>query len=97
MVCTKVINPRSHVARKDNIDNPGTKRASVGANCTVLCGTTIGQYAFVGAGSVVTRDVPDYALVYGNPPQVRGWMCACGIGLELSANARSAGRAVRNR
>jgi UDP-2-acetamido-3-amino-2,3-dideoxy-glucuronate N-acetyltransferase len=49
----------------------------------VVCGTTIGRYAFVGAGSVVTHDVPDYALVYGNPARVRGWICACGIGLEF--------------
>ena len=56
----------------------------MGANSTVVCGTTIGRYAFVGAGSVVTRDVPDYGLVYGNPARLRGWMCACGIGLEFT-------------
>jgi UDP-2-acetamido-3-amino-2,3-dideoxy-glucuronate N-acetyltransferase len=87
MVFTNVINPRSHVARKDEYKTTLVRRgASLGANCTVVCGTTIGRYAFVGAGSVVTRDVPDYALVYGNPARVRGWMCACGIGMEFDGD-----------
>ena len=51
--------------------------ATVGANVTIVCGNTIGQYAFIGAGSVVTRDVPDYGLVYGNPGKVKGWVCQC--------------------
>jgi len=85
MVFTNVTNPRSHVIRKNEYKTTLVRKgASLGANCTVVCGTTIGQYAFVGAGSVVTRDVPDYALVYGNPARQRGWMCACGIGLEFS-------------
>jgi UDP-2-acetamido-3-amino-2,3-dideoxy-glucuronate N-acetyltransferase len=87
MVFTNVINPRSHVIRKDEYKTTLVRRgASLGANCTVVCGTTIGRYALVGAGSVVTRDVPDYALVYGNPARVRGWICACGIGLEFAVN-----------
>jgi UDP-2-acetamido-3-amino-2,3-dideoxy-glucuronate N-acetyltransferase len=90
MVFTNVVNPRSHVIRKDEYKTTLVRRgASLGANCTVVCGTTIGRYAFVGAGSVVTRDVPDYALVYGNPARVRGWMCACGIGMEFSADGRN--------
>jgi UDP-2-acetamido-3-amino-2,3-dideoxy-glucuronate N-acetyltransferase len=89
MVFTNVINPRSHVARKDEYKTTLVRRgASLGANCTVVCGTTVGRYAFVGAGSVVTRDVPDYALAYGNPARVRGWMCACGIGMEFGADGR---------
>jgi UDP-2-acetamido-3-amino-2,3-dideoxy-glucuronate N-acetyltransferase len=85
MVFTNVINPRSHVTRRDEYKTTLVRKgASLGANSTVVCGTTIGQYAFVGAGSVVTRDVPDYGLVYGNPARVRGWMCACGIGLEFT-------------
>jgi UDP-2-acetamido-3-amino-2,3-dideoxy-glucuronate N-acetyltransferase len=89
MVFTNVINPRSHVARKDEYKTTLVRKgASIGANATVVCGTTIGRYAFVGAGSVVTRDVPDYALVYGNPARVRGWMCACGIGLEFNGTAK---------
>src|SRR6202140_4187791 len=82
---TNVMNPRSHVVRKDEYKTTIVRKgASLGANCTVVCGTTIGRYAFVGAGSVVTRDIPDYALVYGNPARQRGWMCACGIALEFS-------------
>lgn len=85
MVFTNVLNPRSHVARKDEYRTTLVRRgASLGANCTVVCGTTIGRYAFVGAGSVVTRDIPDYALAYGNPARPRGWMCACGIALEFT-------------
>jgi UDP-2-acetamido-3-amino-2,3-dideoxy-glucuronate N-acetyltransferase len=89
MVFTNVVNPRSHVIRKDEYKTTVVRRgASLGANCTVVCGTTIGRYAFVGAGSVVTRDIPDYALVYGNPGRVRGWMCSCGIGLEFNGGGR---------
>ena len=87
MVFTNVLNPRSHVRRRDEYKTTLVRKgASLGANCTVVCGTTIGRYAFVGAGSVVTRDIPDYALVYGNPARPRGWMCACGIALEFSGH-----------
>jgi UDP-2-acetamido-3-amino-2,3-dideoxy-glucuronate N-acetyltransferase len=86
MVFTNVINPRSHVVRKDEYKQTLVKRgASMGANCTIVCGITIGQYAFIGAGAVVTRDVPAYALMVGNPARVRGWMCACGIKLDFPA------------
>lgn len=79
MVFTNVINPRSHVSRKDEYKQTLVRKgASIGANATVVCGVTLGRYCFVGAGSVVTRDVPDYALVYGSPARVRGWMCQCG-------------------
>ncbi len=85
MVFTNVINPRSHVPRKNEYKQTLVRRgASLGANCTVICGVTIGQYAMVGAGSVVTRDVPDYAIVTGNPARVRGWMCVCGIKLQFA-------------
>jgi UDP-2-acetamido-3-amino-2,3-dideoxy-glucuronate N-acetyltransferase len=84
MVFTNVINPRSHVVRKHEYRITLVKRgASVGANATVVCGVTLGRYCFVGAGSVVTRDVPDYALVYGNPARLRGWICQCGINLTF--------------
>ena len=93
MVFTNVVNPRSHVTRKDEYKTTLVRRgASLGANCTVVCGTTIGRYAFVGAGSVVTRDVPDYALVYGNPARLRGWMCACGVALEFGGDSKSQGK-----
>jgi UDP-2-acetamido-3-amino-2,3-dideoxy-glucuronate N-acetyltransferase len=80
MVFTNVINPRSHVSRKDEYRQTVVKRgATLGANSTIVCGYTIGRYAFIGAGAVVTRDVPDYALVVGNPARVAGWMCECGV------------------
>ena len=89
MVFTNVVNPRSHVDRKDEYKTTLVRRgASLVANCTVFCGTTIGRYAFVVVGSVVTRDVPDCALAYGNPARVRGWMCACGIGLKFDSDGR---------
>jgi UDP-2-acetamido-3-amino-2,3-dideoxy-glucuronate N-acetyltransferase len=84
MVFTNVINPRSHVNRKDEYKKTLVRKgASVGANATIVCGVTLGRYCFVGAGSVVTRDVPDYALVYGSPARVRGWMCQCGEQLKF--------------
>jgi UDP-2-acetamido-3-amino-2,3-dideoxy-glucuronate N-acetyltransferase len=84
MVFTNVINPRSHIDRKDEFKKTLIKLgATIGANATILCGITLGRYSFVGAGSVVTRDVPDYALVYGNPARRRGWVCRCGNPLEF--------------
>lgn len=85
MVFTNVVNPRSHVNRRDEYKQTLVRRgATLGANSTIVCGITIGRYAFVGAGSVVTRDVPDYALVYGNPAKIRAWMCACGMKLDAT-------------
>jgi UDP-2-acetamido-3-amino-2,3-dideoxy-glucuronate N-acetyltransferase len=87
MVFTNVINPRSHVERKDEYRRTLVKRgASIGANATIVCGVTLGRYCVVGAGGVVTRDVPDYAVVYGNPARVRSWACWCGVGLELGGD-----------
>jgi UDP-2-acetamido-3-amino-2,3-dideoxy-glucuronate N-acetyltransferase len=84
-VFTNVINPRSHVSRQDEYRQTLVKRgASIGANATIVCGHTLGKYCFVGAGSVVTRDVPDYALVIGNPARIHAWVCYCGIKLSLS-------------
>jgi UDP-2-acetamido-3-amino-2,3-dideoxy-glucuronate N-acetyltransferase len=80
MVFTNVVNPRSHVSRKDEFRRTHIKRgATLGANCTVVCGHTVGAYAFVGAGAVVTNDVPDHALVVGVPARIVGWMCSCGV------------------
>lgn len=85
MVFTNVTNPRSHVSRKDEYRRTLVKRgASIGANATIVCGNTIGRYAFIGAGAVVTRDVPDHAMVVGNPGRIVGWMCQCGIKLDMS-------------
>lgn len=83
-VFTNVHNPRSHIPRKDEYRRTLVRQgATIGANATVVCGHTIGRYAFVGAGAVVTRDVPDHALVYGNPARVLGWMCVCGTKLSF--------------
>ena len=82
MVFTNVVNPRSHVSRKDEYRPTLVRKgASLGANCTIVCGVTIGRYGFVGAGAVVTRDVPDFAIVTGSPGRVSGWMCQCGVKL----------------
>ena len=86
MVFTNVVNPRSHVPRKDEYRKTIVRRgASIGANATIVCGHNVGCYAFVGAGAVVTRDVPDFALVIGNPARVSGWVCKCGIKLDLKS------------
>jgi UDP-2-acetamido-3-amino-2,3-dideoxy-glucuronate N-acetyltransferase len=91
MVFTNVVNPRSHVPRKDEYRPTLVKKgASLGANSTIVCGHTIGRYAFVGAGAVVTKDVPDYALVVGNPARVRGWICHCGVTLASTPAAPAA-------
>ncbi len=88
MVFTNVVNPRSRVSRKDEYRSTLVKRgASLGANSTIVCGHTIGRYAFIGAGAVVTRDVPDYALVVGNPGRIVGWMCQCGVKLANGVRA----------
>lgn len=85
MVFTNVINPRSHVIRKDEYRKTHVKKgASIGANATIICGVTIGEFAFVGAGSVVTKDVFPYALFYGNPAQQHGWVCQCGEKLDAT-------------
>ena len=88
MVFTNVINPRSHVSRKHEYQKTLVRRgATLGANSTIVCGHTVGCYAFVGAGTVVTKDVPDYALVVGNPGRVTGWVCDCGVKLASGATA----------
>jgi len=79
VVFTNVFNPRSHIQRMDELKPTLVKfGATLGANCTIVCGNTIGVYSFVGAGSVITQDVPDYALVAGNPSHQLGWVCQCG-------------------
>jgi UDP-2-acetamido-3-amino-2,3-dideoxy-glucuronate N-acetyltransferase len=86
-VFTNVINPRSHVPRQHEYRQTLVKRgASIGANATIVCGHTLGKYCLVGAGSVVTREVPDYALVIGNPARIHAWVCYCGAKLPLSTS-----------
>ena len=88
MVFTNVFNPRSHVSRKSDYRRTLVRRgASIGANATVVCGYTIGEYAFIGAGAVVTRDVPAYALMAGVPARRIGWACQCGERLPAGPGA----------
>src|SRR3954447_18527074 len=78
-VFTNVMNPRSHVSRKNEYRKTLVRRgASIGANATIVCGTTLGEYSFVGAGAVVIRDVPAFAMMAGVPARRIGWMCQCG-------------------
>jgi UDP-2-acetamido-3-amino-2,3-dideoxy-glucuronate N-acetyltransferase len=85
MVFTNVINPRSAVPRKDEYRKTIVRKgATIGANATIVCGNEIGQYAMIGAGSVITREVPPYALVYGNPARQRGWVSEYGHKLEFN-------------
>jgi UDP-2-acetamido-3-amino-2,3-dideoxy-glucuronate N-acetyltransferase len=87
MVFTNVINPRAFIERKAEYRRTLVKKgASIGANATIVCGVTLGRYCFVGAGAVVTRDVPDYATIYGNPARLHGWTCYCGVQLPLGIN-----------
>jgi UDP-2-acetamido-3-amino-2,3-dideoxy-glucuronate N-acetyltransferase len=105
MVFTNVLTPRSHVSRRGEFQRTLVKRgATIGANATVLCGTTLGEYALVGAGAVVTADVPAYALMVGVPARRVGWACACGVPLagkgpeftctDCGATYRSAGETL---
>jgi UDP-2-acetamido-3-amino-2,3-dideoxy-glucuronate N-acetyltransferase len=87
MVFTNIVTPRSHVSRRHDYQRTLVQRgATIGANATIIAPRTIGRYAFIGAGAVVTKDVPDYALVVGNPGRVVGWVCECGV--KLAAGPR---------
>jgi UDP-2-acetamido-3-amino-2,3-dideoxy-glucuronate N-acetyltransferase len=90
MVFTNVVTPRSHVPRnrpEDFVRTIVRRGATIGANATIVCGHTIGPYAFVGAGALVAAEVPAYALVYGNPARVRGYACSCGHKLAFAGEA----------
>lgn len=89
MVFTNVYNPRSAVTRKDEYRNTLVKRGTtLGANCTIVCGVTIGEYAFIGAGAVVNKDVPDFSLMVGVPAKQIGWMSRFGEQLDLPLNGQ---------
>lgn len=89
-VFTNVINPRSHVSRKAEYKPTLVRRgATIGANATIVCGVTLGEYAFIGAGAVIATDVPAYGLMVGVPARRIGWMCQCGVRLKVEQ-----GRAV---
>lgn len=90
MVFTNVYNPRSAISRKDEYKNTLVRQgATLGANCTIVCGVTIGRYAFIGAGAVINKDVPDYALVVGVPGKQIGWMSEHGEQLDLPLSGES--------
>jgi UDP-2-acetamido-3-amino-2,3-dideoxy-glucuronate N-acetyltransferase len=92
MVFTNVATPRSGTPRNSSSDYLKTlvkRGATIGANATIVCGHTIGEYAFVGAGAVITKDVPPYAIVYGNPARVRGYACECGLKLQFNGETAS--------
>jgi UDP-2-acetamido-3-amino-2,3-dideoxy-glucuronate N-acetyltransferase len=92
MVFTNILNPRSEFPQRGSEYYHKTlvkKSASLGANSTIICGTVIGKYAFIGAGATVTKDVPDFAIFLGNPARLSGWMCKCATKLELSIDLKS--------
>lgn len=87
-VFTNVTNPRSHVSRKSEYKQTLVRRgASIGANATIVCGATLGEYCFIGAGALVRGEVPAYALMVGVPARQVGWMCQCGVRLELKSGS----------
>ena len=87
MVFTNIINPRAAIIRRDQYEKTHVgKGATIGANATIVCGNNIGKYAFIGAGAVVTKDVPDYALIAGNPAKHIGWMSENGHRLNFDNN-----------
>ena len=92
-VFTNVSTPRSHVSRREEFERTLVRRgAAIGANATIVCGVTLGEYALVGAGAVVTSDVPAYALMVGVPARRVGWMCRCGERLHLAGGRATCGR-----
>ncbi|MEE8470507.1 MAG: Gfo/Idh/MocA family oxidoreductase [Dehalococcoidia bacterium] len=89
-VFTNIKSPRSGLSQRGRfVPTLAKEGATIGANATIMCGSTIGKHAFVGAGSVVTSDVPDYALAYGNPARIRGWVCSCGTKLDFGNSGRA--------
>lgn len=98
VVFTNVINPRSFIERKSEYKETHIKKgASIGANATIICGITIGKYALIGAGSVVTKDIPDYSLFYGNPASFRGFVCFCGNKIDNSLLCNSCNKRYKQK
>ncbi|QEN05684.1 N-acetyltransferase [Thiospirochaeta perfilievii] len=96
-VFTNVINPRAFVQRKNEYLETRVKTgASIGANATIVCGVTLGEFSFIGAGSVVTKNVLPYALMYGNPARQHGWICKCGEKLPKNLKCESCGVIYKN-
>ncbi len=98
MVFTNIYNPRAEIRKMDQVRPTLVRRgATLGANCTIVCGTTIGEYAFVGAGAVVNKNIPDHALVVGNPGRRIGWVCRCGERLTEDLECLSCGKAYQKK
>ncbi len=96
MVFTNVFNPRSAIPRMGEVKRTTVRKgATIGANATLVCGIEIGRYALIGAGAVVTRDVPDYGLIVGNPARRTGWVCECGVKLDFSGGVASCTECAR--
>jgi UDP-2-acetamido-3-amino-2,3-dideoxy-glucuronate N-acetyltransferase len=88
-VFTNVSRPRSYISQKSKFSQTRVKKgATIGANSTIVCGHDVGRYSFVGAGAVVTKEVPDYAMVYGNPARIQGWVCECGATLKTGTGSK---------
>lgn len=97
MVFTNVMNPRAHISRKAEFKPTQVKQGvTIGANATIVCGHVLGRYCFIGAGAVVTQDVPDHALMVGNPARQMGWMCACGVRLSEELKCPACGEVYRS-
>ena len=97
VVFTNIINPRSEVSRKNEFQPTLVRKgATLGANATILCGNEIGKYALIGAAAVITKDVPDYGLVVGNPGRLVGWVCQCGVQLDFTSNEVQCGDCDRH-
>jgi UDP-2-acetamido-3-amino-2,3-dideoxy-glucuronate N-acetyltransferase len=96
MVFTNVYNPRAEIRKMDQVRPTLVKKGTtIGANATIICGITLGQYSFIGAGAVVTRDVPDHALIVGNPGTQIGWVCECGERLDGDMKCAVCGKSYR--
>lgn len=97
-VFTNVINPRSFIERKDEYKQTLVMYgASIGANATIICGVTLGRFCFVGAGSIVSRDIPNHALVYGSPAKIRSWVCECGQKIDSKLVCQECGKKYMRR
>lgn len=97
MVFTNISNPRAHLIKMDQVRPTLVRRgATLGANCTIICGVTIGQWAMVGAGTVVTQDVADHELVAGNPGRRIGWVCECGVRLDDDLHCKACRKQYAN-
>ena len=98
MVFTNIYNPRAEIRKMDQVRPTLVKRgATIGANATIVCGTTLGRYSFIGAGAVVTKDVPDHALIVGNPGRQIGWMCECGEKLDDGHKCNKCGKKYKKK